>query len=166
MNAREKMRKKKERQQLARQNRLEQKKQEYRNRVKAMQPKPNVFKNVVWAFFVGGSVCVFGQFLQNMYMRLLDMTPQQAGNPTSATMIFIAALLTGLGVFDHLAKYAGAGLAVPVTGFANSMTASALEFKREGYVLGVGSKMFILAGSVIVFGVLTAFVVGIISALF
>jgi stage V sporulation protein AC len=100
-----------------------------------------------------------------MAMGLFDLTSRQAGNLTSAIIIFITALLTGLGVFDHLAKRAGAGLAVPVTGFANSMTASALEFKREGYVLGVGSKMFILAGSVIVFGVLTAFIVGIISAL-
>lgn len=165
MSKRERMRKKKERQQIARQKKLDGKKQEYRARVKAMQPKSNILKNVLWAFFVGGSVCTFGQFLQNMYMRFFDMTPQQAGNPTSATLIFIAALLTGLGVFDHLAKRAGAGLAVPVTGFANSMTSAALEFKREGFVLGVGSKMFVLAGSVIVFGVLTAFIVGIISAL-
>ncbi len=83
-----------------------------------------------------------------------------------ATVIFLAALLTGLGVFDHLAAFTGAGTAIPVTGFANSVTSAALEFKKEGLVLGIGSKMFSLAGSVILFGVVTAFVVGMISALF
>jgi stage V sporulation protein AC len=81
-------------------------------------------------------------------------------------MIFIGALLTGIGVFDKIAKYAGAGLSVPVTGFSNSIVSSALEFKREGLVLGVGSKMFILAGSIITFGVVTAFFIGLYYAIF
>jgi stage V sporulation protein AC len=91
---------------------------------------------------------------------------EQAGNPTVATIILIAALLTGFGVFDDIARVAGAGIAIPVTGFANSVTSMAIEFRREGLVLGTGSKMFSLAGSVIVFGVVTAFIIGIISALF
>ena len=107
---------------------------------------------------------MLGQFILNTYIAL-GVPTEEAGNPTVATVIFIAALLTGFGVFDNLARHAGAGLAVPVTGFANSVTAMAIEFRREGLVLGTGSKMFALAGPIIVFGVVTAFVIGIISAL-
>lgn len=100
----------------------------------------------------------------NFYI-FLGVPSQQAGNPTVATIIFIAAVLTGLGAFDNIANLAGAGTAVPITGFANSVVSMAIEFKREGWVLGTGSKMFTLAGSVIMFGVVTAFIVGLISAL-
>lgn len=131
---------------------------------KAKKPRPPLVKNVVMAFLVGGLVCVLGQFILNTYTAL-GVPAEQAGNPTVATIIFMAALLTGFGVFDNLARHGGAGLAVPVTGFANSVTSMAIEFRREGLVLGTGSKMFSLAGSIIVFGVVTAFVIGIISAL-
>jgi len=94
------------------------------------------------------------------------LNPEDAANSTVAAVILLASLLTGLGLFDRLARFAGAGLAVPVTGFANSVTSAALEFKKEGLVLGIGSRMFSLAGTVILFGVITAFVVGLISAIF
>ncbi|MDI3533841.1 MAG: stage sporulation protein [Thermosediminibacterales bacterium] len=138
----------------------------YQEKVRKLQPRPTLFRNAILAFITGGIVCVIGQFITDLYKMLLGLSSAEAGNPAVATMIFIGALLTGLGVFDNLAKYAGAGLAVPVTGFANSVVSSALEFKREGLVLGVGSKMFMLAGSVITFGVVTAFFIGLIYAIF
>ena len=144
---------------------LQDKQQKYQKLVQQKQPKPPVLKNAFNAFWVGGTICLIGQFIQTFYANALDMSMKDAGNPTVATVIFIGGLLTALGVFDDIGKFAGAGTAVPVTGFANSMVSAALEFKREGLVLGVGSKMFVLAGSVIVFGVVTAFVVGLISAL-
>ncbi len=105
-----------------------------------------------------------GQAILNVF-TVLGIPEKEAGNPTVVTVIFIAAILTGLGVFDDIARVAGAGIIVPVTGFANSVTSMAIEYRREGLVLGTGAKMFALAGSVIVFGVMTAFIVGIISAL-
>lgn len=129
------------------------------------RPRPPVLRNAAVAFLTGGLVCLAGQALTDFFAWLMDMTQEEAGAPAVATMIFIGSLLTGLGVFDDLARFAGAGLAVPVTGFANSVASAALEFKREGLVLGVGSRMFSLAGSVIMFGVVTAFVVGVVAAL-
>lgn len=129
------------------------------------RPRPALLRNSAAAFVSGGAVCLVGQGFTDLFARLLDLDPQRASAPAVVAMIFIGCLLTGLGVFDRLAQWAGAGLAVPVTGFANSVAAAALEFKREGLVLGVGGKMFMLAGSVIMFGVVTAFFVGIVSAL-
>ncbi|MFZ5436780.1 MAG: stage V sporulation protein AC [Bacillota bacterium] len=137
----------------------------YVREVNRRAPRPQLLRNVILAFVTGGTVCVVGQAFTDFYAWLMDLTPQEAGNPAVATMILIGALLTGFGVFDKLAKVAGAGLAVPVTGFANSVVASALEFKKEGLVFGIGGKMFQLAGAVIVFGVVTAFIVGLVSAL-
>ncbi|ACB85233.1 stage V sporulation protein AC [Natranaerobius thermophilus JW/NM-WN-LF] len=138
--------------------------QNYSQLAKEKHPKPPLLKNVLNAFVVGGLICVLGQAIYNLYMYI-GYSQEDAVDPAVATIIFLAALATGLGVFDKIAKFAGAGTAVPVTGFANSITSSALEFKREGYVLGVASKMFILAGSVIVYGVVTAFIIGLISAI-
>ncbi|MFZ5898115.1 MAG: stage V sporulation protein AC [Bacillota bacterium] len=138
----------------------------YTEMVRDLVPRPPYLRNAVLAYLFGGLVAVIGQFFTDFYKITLNLSDKEAGNPAVATMIFIGALLTGLGVFDKIARYAGAGLAVPVTGFANSVVASALEFKREGLVFGVGSKMFMLAGSVITFGVVTAFFVGLIYALF
>lgn len=131
---------------------------------KLKQPKPPLLKNIIYAFLFGGGICTIGQAILNLFVTL-GVPENQAGNPTVATVIFIAAVMTGLGVFDDIARVAGAGIAVPVTGFANSVTSMAVEFRREGLVLGTGSKMFALAGSVIVFGVVTAFFIGLISAL-
>jgi stage V sporulation protein AC len=138
----------------------------YQQLVKKMEPKPPIIRNALMAFLFGGTVCIIGQFITDFYMVTMELSKTQAGNPAIATMIFIGALLTGIGVFDKIAKYAGAGLSVPVTGFANSIVSSALEFKREGLVLGVGNKMFMLAGSIITFGVVTAFFIGLYYAIF
>lgn len=138
----------------------------YAEMVDRLMPRPAYVRNAASAFLCGGLVCVFGQLLIDFYRAVFHLDAVEAGNPAVATVILIAAVLTGLGVFDKIARYAGAGLAVPVTGFANSMVSEALEFKREGLVLGVGSKMFTLAGSVITFGVVTAFVIGLIYAIF
>ncbi|WP_054949900.1 stage V sporulation protein AC [Numidum massiliense] len=122
-----------------------------------------VGRNCVRAFFVGGGVCLFGQVLHYMYMRYFDFTEKDAGDPTVATLIFIAVLLTGLGQYSSLGQWAGAGAGVPVTGFANATAAAALEHRTEGLVLGVGGNMFKLTGSVIVFGVVAAFLMAMIK---
>jgi stage V sporulation protein AC len=129
------------------------------------RPKPKVLANAVKAFLVGGAICALGQALSLMYIHWFGFEPQKANEPTTATLIFISCLLTGLGVFDRIGQWAGAGTAVPVTGFANSIASAALEHRSEGFVLGVGGNMFKLAGSVIVFGTVAAFVVGIIHTL-
>lgn len=139
--------------------------QKYQQLVKKTNPKPNLVYNSMFAFVSGGLICLVGQCLIDFYRWVMDLNPEKAGNPAVATMILIGALLTGFGYFDKLAHYAGAGLAVPVTGFANSIVSSALEFKREGFIMGIGSKMFMLAGSVITYGVVTAFFVGLVRAL-
>lgn len=135
---------------------------QYNNTLKSYQPKPNLLINCLKAFVVGGLICIIGQLLTDLYMNLFDMTEKEAGNPTITTLILLSALLTGFGVYDKLGQFSGAGSAVPVTGFANSITSAALEHKSEGIVLGVATNMFKLAGSVIVFGVVAAYVVGII----
>jgi stage V sporulation protein AC len=137
----------------------------YRQMVSRAEPKPPRLRNAIAAFLVGGTVCLIGEGITDFWEAVLRISHKQAGDPTVATMIFLGALLTGLGVFDKLARFAGAGLAVPVTGFANAMTASAMEFKREGLVFGVSGRMFQLAGAVIVFGVATAFFVGLVVSL-
>lgn len=138
---------------------------EYMTMVKKAEPKPPRLRNALYAFLVGGFVCLVGEAVTDFWESVMHISHKKAGDPTVATMILLGALLTGFGVFDKLARYAGAGLAVPVTGFANAMTASALEFKREGLVFGIGGRMFQLAGSVIVFGTVTAFVVGVFASL-
>lgn len=137
--------------------------QMYQKFANAREPKRPVFINVVRAFLVGGLICLFGQGLQWMFITYFDFTEVNAGNPTIAVLIILAVLMTGLGIYDHLAQWAGAGSAVPVTGFANSVVAAAIEHRSEGYVLGVGGNMFKLAGSVIAYGVFSAFVVAIIK---
>ncbi|MGZ0682501.1 stage V sporulation protein AC [Bacillus paralicheniformis] len=141
-------------------------KDNYQSKVKAYQPTPPYVLNCIKAFLVGGLICTIGQALQNFYMAVFHFDEKKAGNPTVATLILISALLTGLGVYDRIGQFAGAGSAVPVTGFANSMTSAALEHKSEGYVLGVGTNMFKLAGNVIVFGVVAAYIVGMIRFAF
>ncbi|WP_273837285.1 stage V sporulation protein AC [Guptibacillus sedimenti] len=139
---------------------------QYTKNIKTYQPKPPYLLNVVKAFVVGGFICMFGQGVQNFYMNVFNFSEKNAGNPTVATLILIAALLTAFGWYDKLGQFAGAGSAVPVTGFANSITSAALEHKSEGIVLGIATNMFKLAGSVIVFGVVAAYIVGILRMLF
>ncbi|MBA9025161.1 MULTISPECIES: stage V sporulation protein AC [Bacillaceae] len=128
--------------------------------------KRPIAKNCVKAFLVGGLFCTVGQAISYIYIYFFNFTEQTVGNPTSATMVFIALLLTGFGIYDRIGQFAGAGSAVPVTGFGNAIISAAIEHRTEGFVLGVGSNMFKLAGSVIVFGVFSAFVVAIIKTLF
>lgn len=139
---------------------------EYQELAKSKEPKRPIFKNCIKAFFVGGAICLFGQVLQEMFMHYLHLDQSKAGDPTVACLIFLSVVLTSLGVYDKFGQWAGAGSAVPVTGFANSMASAAIEHRSEGLVLGVGGNMFKLAGSVIVFGTFSAFVVGIIYLIF
>ncbi|PSM01375.1 stage V sporulation protein AC [Bacillus subtilis] len=141
-------------------------KENYKSKVQTYQPKPPYVWNCVKAFLVGGLICAIGQGLQNFYIHFFDFNEKTAGNPTAATLILISALLTGFGIYDRIGQFAGAGSAVPVTGFANSMASAALEYKSEGLVLGVATNMFKLAGNVIVFGVVAAYIVGMIRFAF
>lgn len=136
----------------------------YQQVVQKAEPQPPKLRNAIAAFVVGGLVCVLGEGITDFWEAVMGVSHKEAGDPAVTTLIFAAALLTGLGIFDKWARFAGAGLSTPVTGFANAMTSSALEFKREGLVYGIGGRMFQLAGAVIVFGVVTAFVVGIIAS--
>ncbi|MBB2479793.1 stage V sporulation protein AC [Bacillus sp. APMAM] len=125
--------------------------------------KRPVLKNCIRAFFIGGIICLVGQAVTYFYIYFFNFTEQTAGNPTVATMVFLAMLLTGFGVYDRIGQFAGAGSAVPVTGFGNAVISSAIEHRTEGYVLGVGGNMFKLAGSVILFGVFSAFIVALVK---
>ncbi|MFD1738798.1 stage V sporulation protein AC [Bacillus salitolerans] len=137
-------------------------KKDYHHHIKSFQPKVPYISNGIKAFLVGGFICLIGQGIQNFFITYFGFTEKTAGNPTIATLILISSLLTGFGVYDKIGQFGGAGSAVPVTGFANSLTSAALEHRSEGIVLGVATNMFKLAGSVIVFGVVAAYVVGVI----
>ncbi|MEI4769697.1 stage V sporulation protein AC [Psychrobacillus sp. FJAT-51614] len=128
-------------------------------------PKTPLFMNMLKAFLVGGIICTIGQLITFFYIRFFPFTEKTAGNPTVATLVFIAMILTGTGLYKKIAQIGGAGSAVPVTGFGNAVISASLEHKTEGYVLGVGGNMFKLAGSVIVFGVLSAFIVALIKTI-
>lgn len=133
----------------------EKQKQEYAKMVKQLRPKPRIWRNVFWAFVVGGFICLAGQFILKYFLSL-GLSTNEAGSAASATLVFIAALLTGLGVYDEISRFGGAGGIVPITGFANSMVAPALEFRAEGLIFGVGARLFTIAGPVLVWGIFTA----------
>ena len=137
--------------------------QQYQQFARQREPKRPVFINCVKAFLVGGIISTLGQGLQWMFMTYFGFDKVTASNPTVAVLIILSVLLTGLGVYDHIAQWAGAGTAVPVTGFANTMASAAIEHRSEGYVLGVGGNMFKLSGPVITYGVFFAFVVSLIK---
>jgi len=126
---------------------------------KSIEPKRPILNNCIKAFFVGGIICTIGQILQLFFITYFNFNEKTAVGPTSIVLIFVSALLTGLGVYDHLGQWAGAGSAVPITGFANSIASASIEHKSEGFVLGVAGNMFQLAGAIIVYGVFSAFVV-------
>lgn len=128
------------------------------------KPSP-MGKNILWAFLVGGAICTIGQGLLNAYLAA-GLNKETAGTAVSVTLILMTALLTGLGLFDKLAKHAGAGTLVPITGFANAVVSPALEFKSEGLVTGMAVKMFNIAGPVIVFGTVASVIYGLILVLF
>lgn len=134
---------------------------EYGKLVKNMMPKSPIVKDCIWAFVIGGLICTIGQLFMNGYTAIgLDET--NAGTAASMSLVVLSALLTGLSLYDNIAKHAGAGTLVPITGFANSIAAPAVEFKTEGFILGVGAKMFTIAGPVIVYGVSASVVYGLI----
>ena len=139
-------------------------KQEYQKYVDKKSPNSKLFRNIVRAFIVGGLICTIGQFFMNTY-RSKGMDTDSASMLTAMTMIFLGALFTGLNIYDELGRFAGAGSIVPITGFANSIVSPAMEYKTEGYILGVGSKMFLIAGPVIVYGVSVSVVAGFIHFL-
>lgn len=139
--------------------------QQYQQFAKQREPKRPAFKNSIRAFLIGGMICFIGQCVQDAFVRWGGFEKETAGSPTVAVLIITAVLLTGFGVYDKIAQWAGAGMSVPVTGFANSMASAAIEHRSEGYVLGVGGQMFKLAGPVIVYGTVAAFVIGIIHLL-
>lgn len=136
-------------------------KKNYKEYVDQISPKPTLMKNCIRAFLIGGSICVIGEAIKNIYMFYgLDM--KTAGNATSITLIFLGAFLTGIGIYDLVGKLGGAGSIVPITGFANSIVSPAMEFKREGYVLGIGANMFKIAGPVLVYGIGSSVICGLI----
>ena len=134
---------------------------QYNALVRELSPKSPMGKDCLNAFWIGGLICVLGQFFVNTYTNL-GMEKQDASGAASMTLVVIAAFFTGLSLYDNLAKIAGAGTLVPITGFANSIAAPAVEFKTEGFILGVGAKMFTIAGPVIVYGVSASVVYGLI----
>lgn len=136
-------------------------KEQYQEYVKKKSPPSPILKNCICAFIIGGTICMIGQGLSDFY-KMLNMPEDAAATATSVTLIFLSALLTGLNIYGKIAKHAGAGTIVPITGFANSVVSPALEAKTEGYVLGVGAKLFTIAGPVILYGTLASFIAGII----
>ena len=139
--------------------------QNYQNLQQKHEIKRPVLKNCLKAFLVGGIICTIGQAISYFYIYFFNFTEKTAGNPTVATMVFLSMLLTGFGIYDRLGQFGGAGSAVPVTGFGNAVISAAIEHRTEGFVLGVGGNMFKLAGSVILFGVFSAFVVALVKTL-
>lgn len=136
-------------------------KQEYSALVELYAPKSKSVKNCLLAFIIGGAICVLGQLIRNGWLAT-GMPEDACGTMTSVSLVFLSALLTGLSVYDDLAKHAGAGTLVPITGFANSVAAPALEYKTEGLVTGLAVKMFTIAGPVLVYGLAASVVYGLI----
>ena len=134
---------------------------QYDQLVKELSPNSPAWRDCLWAFCVGGGICVLGQFFINWYQKL-GLEKQEASCAASMTLVAIAALLTGLSLFDNIAKHAGAGTLVPITGFANAIAAPAVEFQTEGRILGTAAKMFTIAGPVIVYGVSASVAYGLI----
>lgn len=138
---------------------------DYQAYVKQKQKKSPLLKNMVLAFLVGGAICVLGQLIMNGFSAL-GLSKEDAGTATSVSLIFLSALFTGLNLYNSLGRFAGAGSLVPITGFANSVVSPAIDFKAEGIITGMATKMFIIAGPVIVFGTAASVIYGIIYYLF
>ena len=134
---------------------------EYGELVKKMSPKSPMGRDCLGAFCIGGLICTLGQLIRNGY-QALGVEQETAGLAMSVTLVAISALLTGLSLYDNIAKYAGAGTLVPITGFANSIASCAIEFRTEGFITGVGAKMFNIAGPVIVYGTAASVIYGLI----
>ena len=138
--------------------------QEYQQYVKQKAPKSPLLKDTVLAFVVGGAICVVGQLILNGWAAA-GLEEKTAGTATSCTLVFLSALLTGLNLYNKLARFGGAGTLVPITGFANAVVSPAIDFRSEGFVTGMAAKMFLIAGPVIVFGTLASVIYGVVLVL-
>ncbi len=136
-------------------------KKEYQKYVEKVSPKSKVWRNIIKAFIVGGLICVLGQFIMNMLL-MKGIPRDNASSLTALILILLGAIFTGLNIYDELGRFAGAGSIVPITGFANSIVSPAMEYKSEGYVMGVGARMFIIAGPVLVYGITASVIAGIV----
>ena len=134
----------------------------YQKYVKEQAPKSPLLKECIWAFIIGGLICVLGEALNDIGKNALALNEEGVDSFRTAILIFLGALLTGIGIYDVLGRFAGAGSIVPITGFANSVVAPALEYKWEGYILGVGAKLFTIAGPVLVYGISSSVIAGLI----
>ena len=141
---------------------MKQNKEEYKKYVDKKSPKPTYLKNCILAFLVGGLICCIGQGIHDFYTGVIQLDKLSADTSTSMTLIFLGSLLTGLGVYDLIGKRAGAGSIIPITGFANSIVSPAMEFKKEGFVIGVGSNLFKIGGPVLVYGISSSILCGLI----
>ena len=140
-------------------------KKEYQNYVDKKSPNSPILKNCINAFWVGGSICLLGQIILNI-CNSRGLSQEISGTIVSIILIGISAFFTGLNIFNKIGKFAGAGSLIPITGFANSIVSPAMEYKSEGYVMGVGGKMFTVAGPVLVFGISTSIILGIVYLIF
>ncbi len=138
--------------------------QRYQEMAQNLMPRRPILRNLIWAFVVGGIICEIGQWVQWFFMQQ-GMTSHEAASPTSIVMIGLGALLTGLGVYDRVVKRGGMGGTLPITGFSNAMVAPAMEFRTEGLIMGIGARLFTVAGPVIVYGMAAAFITGLIRYL-
>ena len=141
---------------------MEYSKKEYKKIVEKKSPNSNIIKNTAFAFVIGGLICTVGQAFSEYYEKVLNLDKEMVKTAVPVTMIFLGALFTGLNLYNKLAKYAGGGTLVPITGFANAVVSPAIEFKKEGFVLGLAAKMFTIAGPVLVYGIVSSVIVGII----
>ena len=139
--------------------------QRFQTLEKEVEPKPQIVKNCIRAFLVGGLICDLGQVIMTV-LKNYDFSKDEIGAITSICMVFLGALLTGVGIYDKIVTYAGAGTVVPITGFSNAIVAPAIEFKKEGFVFGVAAKMFTIAGPVLVYGIGSSVIVGIVYYIF
>ena len=137
-------------------------KKQYQAYAKAHAPKSPIFKNCIKAFLVGGGICTLGQGLLTLYGQVCGMSREDSGTLVAASLVFVAVLLTGLGVFDKIAKFAGAGTLLPITGFANAVASPAIDSRAEGWILGVGAKIFTVAGPVLLYGTLAGVLYGVV----
>ena len=145
---------------------MKQTKKQYQEYVNKISPKSPILKNILIAFLVGGTISMLGQFFMDFYANNLSMSKELSRTTASISLIFLSALSTGLGLYPKLAKFAGAGTLVPITGFANAVASAAIEFRREGYVLGLAAKMFTIAGPVLVYGISSSIALGLLYFLF
>lgn len=134
---------------------------EYKKMVEQVSPNSHIFKDCARAFVVGGTICTIGQIINNTMINY-DVSKENAATYTTIILIFLGVVLTGMGIYQRIGKFAGAGSIVPITGFANSVASPTLEFKKEGWIVGIGGKMFVIAGAVVLYGTLTSMLVGVV----